>query len=104
MNPGMTSDIHIGSIAAAKLKTDACFIGELGVCYGVSDFEGQTIYGFIFETGRFMVFTTETVPQVLSVRDRICEAVAEYSYTNDAQLKTDFRSGRFASAFPAVRR
>jgi hypothetical protein len=104
MTPGMTSEISIGSIAVAKLRTDACFVGEVGVCYGIGDFEGQAVSAFIFETGRFMVFTAETVSQALSLIDRICEAAADYSYTNDAQLKTDFRAGRFAAAFPALRR
>ena len=47
----MTSEIHIGSVAVVKCVTEACFIGEVGVCYGVSDFEGQKLCGFVFETG-----------------------------------------------------
>ena len=100
MATGMTSEIRIGSIAVAQLKTDACFIGEVGVCHGVSDFDGQKVYGFVFETGRFIVLTSDDAAQALNITGRICEAVADYVYAGDAQLKADFRVGRFAPAFP----
>jgi len=96
----MTSEIRIGSVVRAKCATEVCFIGELGVCYGISDFEGQKVYGFIFETGRFIVLSLDDAAQALSITDRICEAVADYAYAGDAQLKTDFHKGRFAAAFP----
>jgi hypothetical protein len=99
----MTTDISIGSIAVAKLKTDACFVGELGVCFGKSVFEGQAVYGLIFETGPFMIFSADEVAQVLNVIGRICEAVAGYRNANDAQLKVDYRVGRFAAAFPPLK-
>ncbi len=99
----MTAEILIGSIAVAKLKTDACFIGELGVCYGVSDVDGRPVWGFIFETGRFMVLAKESLAQALKLTGRVCEAVAGYTYAGDAQLKSDFRAGRFSLAFPSLK-
>ena len=98
----MATEIPIGSIAAARIQTSACFVGELGVCYGASDFEGMRVYGFIFETGRFIVLAEEDVTQTLRLTERICEAVANYEYAGDAQLVADFRSGRFAAAFPSL--
>jgi hypothetical protein len=99
----MSSRISIGTVAVAKYNTDACFIGELGVCYGSSDFEGQPVYGFIFETGRFVVFTAEGAAQTLTLTGRVCESVADYRYGGDAQLRMDFRAGRFNPAFPALK-
>jgi hypothetical protein len=96
----MNAEILVGSSAVAKLKTDACFVGELGVCYGVSDVDGHPVWGFIFETGRFMVLAEESLAQALKLTGRVCEAVAGYSYAGDAPLKADFRAGRFAPAFP----
>jgi hypothetical protein len=96
----MTSEIQIGSVAVAERVTEACYIGEVGVCYGVSDFEGRKVYGFIFETGRFIVLTPDDAAQALKMSGRICEAVADYVYTGDVQLKADFRAGRFTPAFP----
>jgi hypothetical protein len=96
----MTSEIQIGSVAVAERVTEACYIGEVGVCYGVSDFEGQKVYGFVFETGRFIVLTPDDAAQALKMSGRICEAVADYVYTGDVQLKADFRAGRFTPAFP----
>ena len=97
---GMTSNIRIGSIVRAKLVTRACFLGEVGVCYGVAEFEGEQVYGFIFETGRFIVLYADDVMRALNVTGRICEALAEYNYAGDEQLKSDFRAGRFTPAFP----
>jgi hypothetical protein len=96
----MKIEIRIGSVAAAKCSTEACFIGEVGVCYGISDFEGHKVYGFVFETGRFIVLTSDDAAQALSIPGRICEAVSDYTFAGDAQLKADFRAGRFTPAFP----
>jgi len=98
----MNTEIPIGSVAVAKLTTEACFAGELGVCYGVSDCEGQTVYGFIFETGRFKVFTAQRAAQALGLVGRVSDAVAGYRYRNDAQLQADFRAGGFKEAFPSL--
>jgi len=99
----MTDHISIGSVAVAKIKTAACFVGELGVCFGSSIFEGQPVYGFIFETGRFMVFNTDEAAQALKMTGRRCEAIADYKYAGDAPLKMDFRAGRFAGAFASLK-
>jgi hypothetical protein len=101
--PGMTLNIPIGAIAVAKITTPACFAGEVGVCYGASNVEGQAAYGFIFETGRFKVFTADEVTAALILNGRASEAIANYKYSNDAQLKADFRAGRFATAFPSLK-
>jgi hypothetical protein len=74
------------------------------VCYGAFDFEGKRVYGFIFETGRFMVLTVEDVAQALRLTKRVCVAVADYDYTGDAQFAADFRAGSFKAAFPQLRR
>jgi len=100
----MTTEILIGCIAVAKLGTLSCFPGEIGVCYGAAVFEGQPVYGFIFETGRFAVFTAEDVTRALNLTGRVSEAIAGYRYANDGQLRADFRTGRFAAAFPALKR
>jgi hypothetical protein len=42
--------------------------------------------------------------QVLNITGRICETVSDYAYAGDAQLKTDFRAGRFALAFPLLKK
>ena len=96
----MTSEIRIGSVVRSKSVTEACYIGEVGVCYGVGDYEGEKVFGFIFEAGRFIVLNLDDAVQALNIAGRICEAVADYVYRGDAQLKTDFRAGRFAPAFP----
>jgi hypothetical protein len=67
----MTSEIRIGCVVVAKCARGACFIGELGVCYGVSDFEGQKVYGFVFETGRFIVSSSDDAAQALNITGRI---------------------------------
>jgi len=95
----MTVEITIGSVAVATMTTRSCFTGEIGVCYGFSRFEGRPVYGFIFETGRFIVLTTERLEQTLRLTGRVCEEVADYSYAGDAQLKTDFREGFFKRVF-----
>lgn len=100
----MATEISIGSVAAARMQTSACFAGELGVCYGASEIEGKRVYGFIFETGRFIVLADEDVLQFLRLLNRVCEAVRDYSYTGDAQLMADFRAGRFREAFPSLKR
>ncbi len=100
----MTTEIQIGSIAVAKLGTSSCFPGEIGVCYGAAVSEGQPVFGFIFETGRFAVFAADDAARALKLTGRVSEAIAGYEYANDGQLTADFRTGRFAAAFPAVKR
>jgi hypothetical protein len=95
------NNIRIGSVVVAKCATKGCFVGEVGVCYGLSEFEGQKVYGCIFETGRFIVLSSDDVAQALNITGRICEAVADYRFAGNAQLKTDFRTGRFAAALPS---
>jgi hypothetical protein len=73
----------------------------MGVCYELYELERRPGYGFIFQSGRYDGFSPEDVAVFLDVTGRSCSAVASYVFHNVGQLERDFRSGRFAAAFPA---
>jgi hypothetical protein len=96
----MNPEISLGTVAVAKRATAICFLGEIGICYKVHDLEGNAAYGFIFETGRSGIFSQDDVNLVLRLSGRVCDAVVDYKFTDVRQLSTDFRAGRFKTAFP----
>jgi hypothetical protein len=99
----MDSRISVGSIAVAKVGTNVCFASEMGACYQTLEHESASVYGFIFETGRFAQFSLEDVELVLNLTGRVSEAVSDYQFRDISKLKADFRSGRFADAFPSLK-
>jgi hypothetical protein len=96
----MSVEIKIGTIAVAKRRSGVCDAGEVGVCYELYTLGTRPGYSFIFESGRYDGFSPEDVALCLDVTGRVCEGVAGYTFENVGKLDRDFRSGRFAAAFP----
>ncbi len=96
----MNPEITVGSLAVAKRSSSVCNAGEVGVCYEVYELGKRPGYSFIFESGRYDGFSPEDVALFLDVTGRVCKAVEGYAFENVGKLSMDFRSGRFAAAFP----
>lgn len=99
----MTAEIPIGTVAAAKVSTPACYSGEIGVCYGAEIPAVSKSTALFLKRAGLPHFTVDDIAQALKLTGRVSEAVAEYKYANDAQLKADFRAGRFGAAFLSLK-
>jgi len=95
-----TPAIQVGSLAIATRTSGVCDVGERGVCYEVYELGGRPGFSFIFERGRSDGFSPEDVALFLTITGEVCDAVADYTFTNVTRLSRDFAQGRFAPAFP----
>jgi hypothetical protein len=95
--------IRVGSLVVAKRASGVCAAGERGVCYELYQLGGRPGYGILFQRGGYDGFSPDDVALFLDVTGRVCPAVADYRFTNVTKLAQDFRDGRFAAAFPALK-
>ena len=97
-------NLAVGSLVIAKRTTGVCDAGERGVCYEEYTLQGRPGWSFLFESGRHDGFSPDEVELILELTGDLCPDVAAYEFRSVPRLMADFRRGRFAPAFPPVRR
>ena len=99
----------VGSGVIAERTTGVCEARERGVCdeaYTLPDEQGgrRPGWSFLFEQGRYDGFSPDEVEVILEVTGELCREVADDEFQSVMRLRSDFRRGRFAPAFPPEQR
>jgi len=93
--------IQVGTMALAKQDAPCWKAGQRAVCYEVYRSEGRPGYSFLFEHGFYDGFSPEEVATMLNITPQVIAALADYRFADVLRLEHDFRTGRFAAAFPS---
>ena len=100
---GETIAPRVGSVAIATRECALFALGEAGVCYETYRIGDVPGYSFLFERGGFDGFSLEEVALCLRLTGEVAPELAGYAFSSVAQLREDWRQGRFVPVFARAR-